>query len=72
MDKFKNLSKWGSDTAKERYSQKDNGLPEHKETNVQGNQDPVDKHDPGYDNDTSGWVHGKGKPYPNFDSGKGK
>jgi hypothetical protein len=40
----------------------------------QAPQFPEDKHGEKYDNDTSGWVRGQGKPYPNFDktSGKGK
>ena len=28
-----------------------------------------DEHGPGYDNDAQGWVRGRGKPYPHFDSG---
>jgi hypothetical protein len=28
---------------------------------VQKNQAPEDRHGPGYDNDTSGWVHGAGE-----------
>jgi hypothetical protein len=40
-----------------------------------GNQDPVDKHAPGYDNDASGWVRGAGgdaTTKPGFDHGSRK
>lgn len=39
-------------------------------TNTQPPQSPEDKHGPGYDNDTSGWVHGEGEDAtkkPGFD-----
>jgi hypothetical protein len=29
-----------------------------------------DHHDANYDNDADGWVRGKGKPHPNFDTHK--
>jgi hypothetical protein len=29
-----------------------------------------DRHDAGYDNETTGWVNGHGEPYPHFDHTK--
>jgi hypothetical protein len=61
-------SKWGADTARERYGQRQyfRGAPAPSDK-LQKPQDPVDKHGPGYDNDvpTNSWLRGgneSGKP----------
>ena len=66
---MKNNHTWGRDKAKERYMAGSAGMAA--PTNEQPPQDPIDKHDPNYDNDASGWVRGMGSesPYPHFDSG---
>ena len=75
MKQAKDTSHWGRATAKERHGggsgPKSVGpLDDHASANnLQAPQDTQDKHDTGYDNDTSGWVNGKGEPYPNFDKG---
>ena len=71
MAKTQNVEKWGRATAKERYDGHAS-IPK-ADAKCQVNQDPVDKHDPNYDNDTSGWVHGAGEDAtkkPSFDKHK--
>lgn len=68
MAKIKSMSEWGKGTAAERYHESPVMNDYSKENNLQAPQDPQDKHAAGYDNDASGWVTGKGKPYPHFDS----
>jgi hypothetical protein len=45
------------------------GLELDPKLNSQANQAPEDRHAPGYDNQTKGWVRGMGSPHPKFDSG---
>lgn len=64
----KDTSAWGKATAKARYGGAGSAGMSVSDK-LQKPQDPEDKHGPGYDNDTSGWVKGDGKPYPHFDRG---
>lgn len=61
-----NTEKWGKATAKARYG----STPTFKQPPADSNkpQFKEDAQGPGYDNDTSGWVDGKGKD-PHFRSG---
>jgi hypothetical protein len=69
MKNVKYVEKWGLATAKERYGVgKQSGVTP--APSQQAPQDHEDKHDSNYDNDASGWVRGKGSPYPDFDHGK--
>lgn len=71
--KHKSTQEWGRNTAKERYG---TGpvLADHPADNdaLQAPQDPQDKHESTYNNDSNGadeWTRGMGpkSPYPNFD-----
>jgi hypothetical protein len=67
----KDTSKWGRETAKERYGKGQGSLSDHpKANNLQSPQDPQDQHEDTYNNDSEGWVNGHGSPYPHFDHTK--
>jgi hypothetical protein len=63
--KVQEKSAWGVNTAVERYGKSEHlhGAPQPKDTH--GPQFAENKHGPGYDNDTKGWVRAAGETAEN-------
>jgi len=71
LSKVVNKSAWGESKATERYGGTTRTFPPPKDRHAP--QDPVDKHGPGYENDTpNNWLRGANQDAttkPNFDKG---